>query len=60
MNTKQNLKDKAYAQGYTAAQNGWERVSPYTKHFAETIWYLGYDKFALECAVQMRYNNACL
>ena len=56
MRTKQDTKDTAYIQGYTAAANGWERVSPYINHFAEASWYLGYDKFALESVNQTSYN----
>lgn len=41
MSTK--VKETAYKQGQQAAINGWERISPYTKHFAEESWYAGFD-----------------
>lgn len=33
----------AYLQGKQAAENGWERQSPYSRVVAEGYWYAGYD-----------------
>lgn len=32
-----------FQQGRSAAERGWERLSPYSKRVAEGVWYEGYD-----------------
>ena len=39
---------KAYQQGREAAENGWERTSPYTGVKAEQYWYAGYDNISFD------------
>jgi hypothetical protein len=41
----------AYNQGFLAAMNGWERISPYKGLKAEGEWYQGYD------AVMKKYGE---
>ncbi len=41
--TKQDCIKIAFNQGVQAAQNGWERNTPYRGVFQEKHWYAGYD-----------------